>query len=109
MSDMKAVRIHFYGSTDVLAYEDAPRPVPGEGEILIRVHATSINPFDVALRSGYLVGHFDCNGPKNLDKKTDHLRGYPKPIAKQASLPQIQWESDIPTMSGCASCCTHPR
>jgi len=63
MSDMKAVRIHFYGSTDVLAYEDAPRPVPGEGEILIRVHATSINPFDVALRSGYLVGHFDHTLP----------------------------------------------
>lgn len=52
MTNMKAVRIHSYGGSDSLAYEDVPRPEPGEGEILIRVHATSINPFDVALRSG---------------------------------------------------------
>ena len=63
MSTMKAVRIHNYGDASVLKYEDAPRPVPGEGEILIRVHATSINPFDTALRSGYLVEHFDHTLP----------------------------------------------
>jgi NADPH:quinone reductase-like Zn-dependent oxidoreductase len=63
MSTMKAVRIHTYGSSDVLAYEDAPRPVPGEGEILIRVHATSVNPFDVALRSGFMTGYFNHTLP----------------------------------------------
>jgi len=33
---MKAVRIHAYGGADVLAYEDAPRPVPGAGEVQAR-------------------------------------------------------------------------
>lgn len=63
MSNMKAVRIHTYGSTDVLKYEDVSRPVPGEGELLIRVHATSINPFDVAVRSGYVVNFFNHTLP----------------------------------------------
>jgi NADPH:quinone reductase-like Zn-dependent oxidoreductase len=56
MTDMKAVRIHSYGSTDSLTYEDAPRPVPGDGEVLIRVHATAVNPFDCAVRAGYVRG-----------------------------------------------------
>ena len=58
MSNMKAVRIHTYGDSGVLKYEDAPRPVPGEGEMLIRVQATSVNPFDIAVRSGYMTGFF---------------------------------------------------
>jgi NADPH:quinone reductase-like Zn-dependent oxidoreductase len=63
MSNMKAVRIHSYGSSDVLSYEDAPRPVPGEGDVLIRIQATSINPFDVAVRSGYMTGFFNHTFP----------------------------------------------
>jgi NADPH:quinone reductase-like Zn-dependent oxidoreductase len=50
---MKAVRLHVYGGIDMLAYEDAPRPTAGPGEVLIRVHATSVNPFDCAVRAGY--------------------------------------------------------
>jgi NADPH:quinone reductase-like Zn-dependent oxidoreductase len=56
---MKAVRIHNYGGPDVLAYEDAPRPTPGPGEVLIRVHATTVNPFDCAARAGYMTGYFN--------------------------------------------------
>jgi NADPH:quinone reductase-like Zn-dependent oxidoreductase len=51
---MKAVRIHNYGGPEVLNYEDAPRPEPGEGEVLIRVHATSVNPIDWKVRAGYM-------------------------------------------------------
>jgi NADPH:quinone reductase-like Zn-dependent oxidoreductase len=54
METMKAVRIHEYGGPDVLKYEDAPRPLAGPGEILIRVHGTSVNPVDWKLREGYL-------------------------------------------------------
>jgi hypothetical protein len=43
---MKAIRIHKPGGPDVLKYEDAPRPKPKIGEILIRVHAASVNPAD---------------------------------------------------------------
>jgi NADPH:quinone reductase-like Zn-dependent oxidoreductase len=63
MAIMHAVRIHGYGGTEALVYEEAPRPVPQAGELLIRVQATSVNPFDVALRSGYLAGYFDHTLP----------------------------------------------
>src|SRR6267142_6663674 len=51
---MKAVRINNYGGPEVLNYEDAPRPQPGEGEVLIRVHATSVNPIDWKVREGLM-------------------------------------------------------
>lgn len=63
MSTMKAVRIHTYGGADVLSYEDAPVPTPREGEVLIRVHATSVNPFDCAVRAGYMTGYFNYSLP----------------------------------------------
>jgi len=63
MLSMKAVRIHKYGDSDVLVYEDAPRPVPGEGEVLIRVYATSVNPFDCAVHAGYMTGMFNYTLP----------------------------------------------
>lgn len=63
---MKAVRIHSYGGPEVLSYEDTPRPVPGAGEVLIRVHATSVNPFDVAARNGYMHSWFNYSFPLTL-------------------------------------------
>ncbi|HEY5016554.1 MAG TPA: NADP-dependent oxidoreductase [Streptosporangiaceae bacterium] len=51
---MKAVRFDQYGDVDVLAYEDADTPVPGAGQVLVKVAATSFNPADVAFRAGYL-------------------------------------------------------
>ncbi len=63
MPSMKAVRIHAYGGAEVLAYEDAPRPVPSKGEVLIRIEATSVNPFDCALHAGYLAAYFNHTLP----------------------------------------------
>jgi len=61
---MKAVHIHDYGGLDVLHYEeDAVRPTPGAGEVLIRVHATSLNPFDCAVRAGYMGQYFNYTFP----------------------------------------------
>jgi NADPH:quinone reductase-like Zn-dependent oxidoreductase len=54
MATMKAVRVHEYGSPEVLRYEDAPRPVPGAGEVLVRVHAAAINPVDWKIRAGHV-------------------------------------------------------
>ncbi len=54
MENMKAVRIHQYGGPEVLMFEDAPRPVPAFGEVLIRVQAAGVNPIDWKIRAGYL-------------------------------------------------------
>ena len=47
---MKAVRIHEYGGPEVLVYEDVPKPEPGPAQALVRVHAATVNPNDVAVR-----------------------------------------------------------
>jgi len=54
MATMKAVRLHQFGGPEVLVYEDAPKPAPKEGEVLIRVRAASVNPADWKIREGYL-------------------------------------------------------
>lgn len=51
---MKAVRFHEYGGPEVLRYEDVDRPRPAAAQVLIRVAATSFNPVDAAIRSGFL-------------------------------------------------------
>jgi NADPH:quinone reductase-like Zn-dependent oxidoreductase len=51
---MKAVRIHEFGEPSVLKYEDAPKPAPHQGEVLVRVHAAGVNPIDWKVRAGYL-------------------------------------------------------
>jgi NADPH:quinone reductase-like Zn-dependent oxidoreductase len=60
---MKAVRFHEYGAPDVLRHEDAERPVPGPGEALIRVAATSFNPVDAGIRAGERQGPFPIELP----------------------------------------------
>jgi zinc-binding alcohol dehydrogenase/oxidoreductase len=49
---VKAVRIHEDGGPEVLRYEDAPDPVPGTGDVLIRLRAASLNHLDVWIRKG---------------------------------------------------------
>jgi NADPH:quinone reductase-like Zn-dependent oxidoreductase len=50
---MLAVRMHSYGGPEVLIYEEVPKPEPGAGEILIKVHAAGVNPVDWKVREGY--------------------------------------------------------
>lgn len=50
---MKAIVIHEFGGPEVLSYEDVPDPVAGPGEIVVQVHAVSINRvLDVEVRKG---------------------------------------------------------
>ena len=50
----KAVRFENYGGIDVLKIEDVPRPVPGEGQVLVQVKAAGINPGEAKIREGLL-------------------------------------------------------
>ncbi|AMU10870.1 NADPH:quinone reductase [Burkholderia cenocepacia] len=52
---MKAIRLHEYGSPQVLRYEDVPVPVLKDGEVLVRVRAVGINPPDWYLRDGFRI------------------------------------------------------
>jgi NADPH:quinone reductase-like Zn-dependent oxidoreductase len=49
---MKAVRIHAFGGPEVLQLEDVARPTPAADEILVRVHASGVNPVDWVVREG---------------------------------------------------------
>lgn len=53
---MKAVRVNGWGQP--VQVEDIPVPEIGNDEVLVRVHAASINPFDAAVHAGYLQGLF---------------------------------------------------
>ena len=50
---MKAIRVHHFGGLDSLVVEDLPRPAPGEGEVLLRVKAAGVGPWDAKIRSGH--------------------------------------------------------
>ena len=40
---MRAIVVREFGGPEVLRYEEVPTPTPGPGEVLIRVHAVSVN------------------------------------------------------------------
>lgn len=49
---MKAIMVHQFGGPEVLKYEDVPTPQPAAGQVLVRVHAAGVNPYDTYMRSG---------------------------------------------------------
>ncbi len=49
---MKAARIHCFGPPDVVAVEDVPVPSPGPTEVLVRVMAAGVAPWDAIIREG---------------------------------------------------------
>ena len=59
----RAVRFDQYGGIDVLQVVDVPDPVPGPGEVLVRVKATSINPGEAKIREGALDSMFPATFP----------------------------------------------
>jgi NADPH:quinone reductase and related Zn-dependent oxidoreductases len=52
---MRAVRFDEFGDYDVLKLVDVPEPVPGEGEVLVKMSAAAVNPFDNTVRQGWVA------------------------------------------------------
>ncbi len=60
---MKAIVVHEYGGPEVLKFEDYPDPVPGPGEVLVRVAAASVNPIDYKRRAGLTNDFYPIHFP----------------------------------------------
>lgn len=60
---MRAVRFDRYGGIDVLQIVEVDRPVPGPGEVLVRVKAAGINPGEAAIRQGALADRWPATFP----------------------------------------------
>jgi NADPH:quinone reductase-like Zn-dependent oxidoreductase len=65
---MQAVVLHEYGGPSNLKYEDFADPKPGSGEVLLRVHAVSLNPIDWKMRSGSAKDRFPLTLPAILGR-----------------------------------------
>src|SRR5439155_9198058 len=71
---MKAIVQDTYGSADVLALRDIDRPVVGDDDVLLQVHAAGVDPSVWHLMTGlpYLVrAAFGLRAPKNRVRGTD--------------------------------------
>ncbi len=60
---MKAIVVHQYGGPEVLKFEDYPDPVPGPGQVLVRVAAASVNPIDYKRRAGLTKDFYPMHFP----------------------------------------------
>lgn len=64
---MKAAQISKYGDKDALFInDDAARPVPTEGQVLVEVHAAAVNPFDLTVREGRARSMVELDLPATL-------------------------------------------
>lgn len=64
--NMKAAQISQYGDSSVVQITTIDIPAPGEGQVLVEVHASSLNPFDTTIRSGYMKDMIPLQFPVTL-------------------------------------------
>ena len=65
---MKAVRYHEYGGPEALVVEQVPKPEPGLGQVLVRIHAASVNPVDWRLREGEMKAFIQIQFPATVGR-----------------------------------------
>jgi NADPH:quinone reductase-like Zn-dependent oxidoreductase len=83
---MKAVLLYAYGDPTQLRYENTDIPQYGDDEVLVRMHATSINPIDVKIRSGAAKSRMPIEFPAILGRDLSgevvetgrNVQGFPK-------------------------------
>jgi NADPH:quinone reductase len=49
---MKAIVVHEFGGPEVMKLEEIPTPKPAAGQVLVRIHAAGVNPYDTYMRAG---------------------------------------------------------
>jgi NADPH2:quinone reductase len=49
---MKVIQVHEFGGPEVLKLEEIPTPRPAAGQVLVRIHAAGVNPYDTYMRNG---------------------------------------------------------
>ena len=49
---MKAIRVHEFGGPETLKLEEVPTPKPAAGQVLVRIHAAGVNPYETYMRAG---------------------------------------------------------
>jgi len=49
---MKTITVHEFGGPEVMKFEELPTPRPGAGQVLVRIHAVGVNPYDTYMRNG---------------------------------------------------------
>src|SRR5207344_3477304 len=49
---MKAIRVHEFGGPEVLKLEEVATPKPSAGQVLVRIHAAGVNPYETYMRAG---------------------------------------------------------
>jgi NADPH:quinone reductase-like Zn-dependent oxidoreductase len=83
---MKAVRLHRRGGPEQLAYEDAPTPMPGVGDALVRVHACAITPTELSWGTTYTTR----DGVERLPTIPGHeLSGVVEAVSQDVSEPRV--------------------
>jgi NADPH:quinone reductase-like Zn-dependent oxidoreductase len=83
---MKAVLLYSYGDPSQLRYEETAMPKYGDDEVLVKTHATSINPIDVKIRSGAAKSRMPIQLPAILGRDLSgevvemgpKVKGFPK-------------------------------
>lgn len=60
---MRVVEVPRYGGADVLTLAERDMPVPGPGQVLVRVRAAGVNPFDYKMREGWLSAFYPMQLP----------------------------------------------
>ena len=84
---MRAIVYHNYGSPDVLRLEDIQKPVPGDDEILVKVHAVSINSWEWDMLTGKPFEYRFLSGllkPKSTNIHGCDISGQIEAVGKKA-------------------------
>jgi NADPH:quinone reductase-like Zn-dependent oxidoreductase len=65
---MRTLTYAEYGGPDLLTFSDVPVPDPAAGQVVVKVHAFALNPFDLTLLSGAMAGGKPLGAPKRIGR-----------------------------------------